>query len=131
MLDVKKLSINTQITLLAVIMVVVSFLFSSFCFFINQYDIPLGILLGGISSIIPYALFSIKEDKMSKQRSIKYTIIIIIIMSILHVSVLVLSAVLTYVMHIKLFNLFATFGAIFIGVISNVSVNLLQGRING
>lgn len=131
MLDVKKLSTNTQITLLAVIMVVVSFLFSSFCFFINQYDIPLGILLGGISSIIPYVLFSIKEDKMSKQRSIKYTIIIIIIMSILHVSVLVLSAVLTYVMHIKLFNLFATFGAIFIGVISNVSVNLLQGRING
>lgn len=131
MLDVKKLSTNTQITLLTVIMVVVSFLFSSFCFFINQYDIPLGILLGGISSIIPYALFSIKEDKMSKQRSIKYTIIIIIIMSILHVSVLVLSAVLTYVMHIKLFNLFATFGAIFIGVISNVSVNLLQGRING
>ena len=131
MLDVKKLSTNTQITLLAVIMVVVSFLFSSFCFFINQYDIPLGILLGGISSIIPYVLFSIKEDKMSKQRSIKYTIIIIIIMSILHVSVLVLSAVLTYVIHIKLFNLFATFGAIFIGVISNVSVNLLQGRING
>ena len=128
MTKIREFSTNKKIALSATVIVTISFLISSFCFFINQYDIPLGILLGGVSSIIPYVLFSINEDGMSKRHSICYTIVIIIIMGVLHVFVLVLSAILTYVAHIKLFNLFATFGAIFIGVISNVIINIFDGR---
>lgn len=91
-------------------------------------DIPLGILLGGISSIIPYILFSFKENKISNKRLIRYTIAIILLMSVLHIAALVLAFILTYVCHIHLFNIFATFGAIFIGVISNVIINIIDGR---
>lgn len=122
------LSINKQIVLLSSVITFFCFLISSFCFFINHMDIPLGILLGGISSIIPYILFSIKENKISNKRLIRYTIAIIILMSVLHIAALVLAFILTYVCHIHLFNIFATFGAIFIGVISNVIINIIDGR---
>lgn len=122
------LSLSKQTAILSFIILILAFVSTIFCFFIGHRDIPLGILLGGTVSIIPYLLFSYKEDTLSPRRSMKFAIIIIILMSVLHIIALVLAALLTFVAKVQIFNLFATFGGIFIGLISNVIVNIIDGR---
>lgn len=125
---ISQLSISKQTVVISSIITIIAFLTSTFCFFLGWFDIPLGILFGGFISTIPYVLFAYKEDTMSPNRNIKYTIVVIIIMTLLHILALVISCVLTYIVHIKLFNVFATFGGIFIGLTSNIIANILDGR---
>lgn len=93
-----------------------------------MWDVPLGILLGGISAIIPYVILTYKEDILSPRRSMRLSIVVVIIMFLLHAGALIISALVTYVANVQLFNVFSTFGGIFIGLISNVIVNIIDGR---
>ena len=124
------LSTSKKTLLIAISLLVVALCASAFCFFVGYSDIPLGIALGGTSSIIPYILFSYKEDRMSYRRSMRFTIFVIILMSVLHILALVIAAILTYVVKVNIFNIFATFGAIFIGLIANIITHVIEGRRN-
>jgi hypothetical protein len=122
------LSINKQTIILSLVILFFAILCTVFCFFINLWDVPLGILLGGISAIIPYVILTYKEDILSPRRSMRLSIVVVIIMFLLHAGALITSALVTYVAKVQLFNVFSTFGGIFIGLISNVIVNIIDGR---
>lgn len=74
-------------------------------FFFNLKEVPLGILLGGIYSSLYFILLSKLEKK-----SIKATIVVLIIKFVLFAGIMVLVGFMYYVWEIKLFNLFALAG---------------------
>ena len=97
--------------------------------FINKHqDIPLGLLLGGLCGGIPLALFSLFNKKEENSRSLKFTIIIIVIRFLLVGGTLVLSGFLYYKQGIKIFNLFATLGGYVLSTICLAIVLLISKK---
>ena len=121
-------SLYVKTAIISSIIVVSLFLITSFLFFIGYQDIPLGILLGGSVSSLSMYIFSIKENSPDHKFVIRLTIFFIILMSILHAGALILAGTLYYVANLHIFNLFSTFGALFIGLIVLVILNLKQKK---
>jgi len=121
------LSILWKTTIITTLITIVVFL----CFIpfniIGQIDIAFGVLLGGASGAISFLLFSLTEKKEGTKGG-AITIVLIIVMSLLHIGVLVLSALLSYMANVKIFNIFSTFGSIFIAPITFVIVNLTDKK---
>ncbi len=124
----KKLSLVKKATILASLITIGAFLICIPFFFFNLHEIPLGILLGGVGCIISLSLFTIKEKSLDNHTLMIVTIINIVMMSVIHILVLLLAGLLYYLADIHLFNLYATFGASFIGLISLIIVALLTRR---
>ena len=125
---IKKLSLVKKSLLLSILITILAFVFTIPLFFFNLLEIPLGILLGGIGCIISLSLFTIKENSLDKHSLMILTIINIVLMSIIHDSCLILAGCLYYLCDLHIFNVFATFGASFIGLLSLVIISLISKK---
>lgn len=128
MKKIRQLSILKQVAIYTTIATLVLFVGTSVCFWFNLMEIPLGILLGGVGSSLSFAIFTIKENSLSDRLLMKLTILCVIIMALIHISTIVLAGCLYYVADLHIFNLFATFGASFIGLIVFVTLSLIQKK---
>ncbi len=120
----KTRSILQKTVIISSIVVVAAFVATFFLFFLGLMEIPLGILLGGGASTGAMALYLIDENSPNHKKAIRVTIVSIILSSLIHISALVLAAVLYYVANLHIFNIFATFGSIFVGQIVYIILNL-------
>jgi hypothetical protein len=96
-------------------------------FFFNLMEVPLGLLFGGLASTFAFFLFAITEKIKDQKLSLYVTIILIVVMSLIHASALIASGVIYYNAGLHIFNIFATFGGLFIGLIVHV-VLVLKSR---
>ena len=122
-----------QISLIiSLVVILVAFAATFFLFFQNLKEIPLGILFGGSCSILSMALFLIGEHSPNHKKVIRRTIRCIVYMALIHTFALTLAGVLYYVCHLRIFNIFATFGSIFVAQIAYAIVNLFhKDEVNG
>ena len=98
--------------------IIVAALITMIPLFIKHYqEIPLGILLGGLIGGIPLLLFSLFQKNEENHKSLRLTIVILIIRIVLISGVLFLVGYLYYQRNIKLFNIFATAGGYLLSTI--------------
>lgn len=112
-----KLDISFQTALVSTIALAIIMAGTSFLFWMNLTEIPLGILLGCGTGIISYVIFgiiSLKEKEGAKPvGSIAVTIVRFLLIAV----VIFLSAWLYYNQGIKLFNVIAVAGGYLIPII--------------
>lgn len=126
MKKIRQLSICKQVTIISFLTTLFIFLITSFCFFIDLKEVPLGILLGGFGSSLSFSLFTIKENIDNHQFLMKLSILFVIIMSLIHASTIIIAACLYYLAGLHIFNVFATFGSSFIGTLCFAVLTLTE-----
>ena len=124
----KKLNNSYKTAIFTAIGALIGFVATIFCFFINLMEVPLGILLGGITFSTISFFTGVAETKDEKNVESKRTIIMIIIKFALSIALIVLLAVLYYKVGFKVFNLFAFIGVYTLNTIVTVIVYLISKK---
>lgn len=96
-------------------------------FFFGLMEIPQGIALGGGVSVATYLLLGLFNNKDKPNKSMVWTIIILVIRFLIIGGILVLVGWLYYVKGVKAFNIFAVMGGYFISIIIHL-ILLRKGR---
>lgn len=125
------LSLTKKTVVISSAVVLFTFLLTIPLFFSGLMEIPLGILLGGGASVFSFLLFVFAENIKDIKKSMSVTIILIILMSFIHGAALVTSAILYYMFNLHIFNIFATFGSLFIGLVVHVVLSFIPEKQNG
>ncbi len=113
----KSLERNLRVALFITVATLVAFLGSIYCFFVSYAEIPLGILLGGVTMSLLHLLNHIFLRLDTRNGTIKFTLIGIIVRYVVLVGLLVLLAFTYYYWKVRLFNLYAFVGAYTLGFI--------------
>lgn len=125
------LSLTKKTVVISLAVVLFAFVLTTPLFFNNLMEVPLGILLGGGASVLSFLLFAFAENIKDIKKSMSVTIILIILMSFIHGAALIISAALYYALNIHVFNIFATFGSLFIGLVVHVALSFIPEKQNG
>lgn len=125
------LSLVRKTVIISLMIIFLAFLLTIPLFFNNLMEIPLGIVLGGGASVFSFALFAFTENIKNQKKSMSITIMLIVFMSIIHGLALTTSAVLYYAFNLHIFNVFATFSSLFIGLLVHVVLSFLPEKNNG
>ena len=123
-----KLSSSFKTAILSSIVIVVVFLGLIFGYFINQPDLPNGILAGGLLGSISYLLIGIAERIDEKKRLPIWTIVFTIIRFLLIAGLVVISALLQFKFGYKVMNVFTVLGGYFITLIIYIVISLKEKR---
>ena len=90
------------------------------CFFFKLMEIPQGIALGGMVSVIIYLLLGLFNNPDKPKKSMVVTTVIIIIRLLVIAGILFLVGWLYYGLGFKAFNIFAVMGGYFIPLAVNI-----------
>ena len=123
-----KLSISFKTALISLVVIVVIFLGMVFGYFINQPDLPNGILAGGILGSLSYLLIGIAERIDETKRLPIWTIVFTIIRFILIAGLVVVSALLQFKLGYKVMNVFTVVGGYSVTLIIYIIVSLVEKK---
>ena len=123
-----KLSSSFKTALLSLLVTVVAFLGLLFGYFINQPDLPNGVLAGGLLGSISYLSIGIAERIDEKKRLPVWTIIFTVIRFILIATLVVVSAYLQFKLGYKVMNVFAVVGGYAISLIIYIVISLIEKK---
>ena len=123
-----KLSSSFKTALLSLLVTVVAFLGLLFGYFINQPDLPNGVLAGGLLGSISYLLIGIAERIDEKNRLPVWTIVFTVIRFVLIAALVVVSALLQFKLGYKVMNVFAVVGGYAISLIIYIVISLIEKK---
>ena len=123
-----KLSSSFKTALLSLLVTIVIFFGLIFGYFINQPDLPNGVLAGGILGSISYLLIGIAERIDEKKHVPLWTIIFTVIRFILIAALVVISAYLQFKLGYKVMNVFAVVGGYAISLIIYIMISLIEKK---
>ena len=109
-----RLKFEYQIAFWSLIAILGLFLLTIPCFFFSLMEIPQGILLGGMVGALVYIFLGLFNNENNPKKSLKITVVIIIIKFLVIAGVLFLVGWLYYGLGFKAFNIFAVMGGYFI-----------------
>ena len=121
-----KLSSSFKTAVLSLLVTIVIFLGLIFGYFINQPDLPNGILAGGLLGSLSYLLIGIAERIDEKKRLPIWTIVFTIIRFILIAALVAVSAYLQFKLGYKVMNVFTVVGGYAISLIIYIVITLLD-----
>ena len=120
-----KLNLFYKIAIISFVVLLVIEAILSFLFFIGYSEVPLGIALGSLVSIICYLLTGIVDSK--KRRNTNMVILVIFLRLLICAGLIVLTAILYYRLDFKYFNVLATAGG-FLLPLATLCLYLLINR---
>ena len=123
-----KLSSSFKTAVLSLLVTIVIFLGLIFGYFINQPDLPNGILAGGLLGSLSYLLIGIAEKIDEKKRLPIWTIVFTIIRFILIAALVAVSAYLQFKLGYKVMNVFTVVGGYAISLIIYIVITLLEKK---
>ena len=123
-----KLSGSFKTAVLSLLVTIIIFLGLIFGYFINQPDLPNGVLAGGLLGSISYLLIGIAEKIDEKKRLPIWTIIFTVIRFILIAALVVISAYLQFKLGYKAMNVFAVVGGYAISLIICIVISLIEKK---
>ena len=123
-----KLSSSFKTAVLSLLVTIVIFLGLIFGYFINQPDLPNGILAGGLLGSLSYLLIGIAERIDEKKRLPIWTIVFTIIRFILIAALVAVSAYLQFKLGYKVMNVFTVVGGYAISLIIYIVITLLEKK---
>lgn len=103
---IKNLNVNYKAAIWTLIITLILFVLISPCFLFSMFDIPLGLLLGGIVGSIFHFLYGISEKQDLKMKKPVFAIIVTFSRLIILLGLLFLLGYLQFGKHIKIFNVF-------------------------
>ena len=116
-----------KIGLFTFVVTLIGFLATSFLIFMNSLiEVPLGIALGGTFFGSLSLISGLMEEKDDKEKTNKFSIIIIILRFLLSIALIVGVALLYYLADIKVFNLFAVVAMYTVNVIITIVIYLIN-----
>jgi len=125
MKKLKELSTMWLVTIISAFVTVISALIT-IPFKVNApLEITFGILLGGLTSSLCFLFYALTEN-IKGEKAIKVTITLIAVSTLLHAGAIILAALLYFKAQVYIFNVFATFGSVFIGLIVLIIVSLAR-----
>ena len=123
-----KLSSSFKTAVLSLCVTVIAFLGMIFGYFINQPDLPNGILAGGLLGSLSYLLIGIAERIDEKKCLPIWVIIFTIIRFLLIATLVVVSALLQFKFGYRVMNVFTVLGGYLITLIIYIVICLLEKR---
>ena len=123
-----KLSNSFKTAVLSLLVTIIVFLGLIFGYFINQPDLPNGILAGGLLGSLSYLLIGIAEKIDEKKRLPIWTIVFTIIRFILIAALVAVSAYLQFKLGYKVMNVFTVVGGYAISLIIYIVITLLEKK---
>ena len=125
---VNTLSSSFKATVLSLLVTVIVFLGLLFGYFINQPDLPNGVLAGGMLGSVSYLLVGIADKIDEKKRVPVWTIIFTVFRFILIAALVVVSALLQFKLGYKVMNVFTVLGGYFITLIIYIVISLKEKK---
>ena len=122
------LSTSFKVALLSLLIVMLAFLGLVFGYFINQPDLPNGVLAGGSLGSLSYLILGIVERIDEKRQTPLWTIIFTIIRFILIGALLVVAALLQFKYGYKVMNIFTVLSGYLISLIAYIIVLVLEKK---
>lgn len=114
--------------LLSLIVTVVVFLGMLFGYFINQPDLPNGVLAGGLLGSLSYLLIGIAERIDEKKRLPIWAIVFTVIRFLLIATLVIVSALLQFKLGYKVMNVFTVLGGYFITLIIYIVISVIEKK---
>ena len=123
-----ELSNTYKTALISTFVTIIAYLSLVFAYFINQNDLPNGLIVGGLLGSLSYLVLGLveKEDK-NRQKPI-WTIIVTIIRYLLIGGLIALSTYLQFKTDYKIFNVFTVLGGYFISLIVYIVIVLIERK---
>lgn len=115
-----KLKLEYQIVFWSLITVLGLFILTIPCFFFSLMEIPQGIALGGLVGVIIYLFLGLFNNPEKPMKSMKITIVILVVKLLIITGILFLVGLLYYGLGFKAFNIFAVMGGYFIPLAVNI-----------
>ena len=122
----RQLKIEYQIALWSLIVISGLILALIPCFFFSLMEIPQGIALGGIVSIIIYVFLGLFEKNEDPKKSLIIAAIMIAVRLLVIGGILFLAGWLYYNQGLKAFNIFAVTGGYLIPIVINIILVLVR-----
>ena len=122
------LSTSFKVALLSLLIVMLAFLGLMFGYFVNQPDLPNGVLAGGLLGSLSYLILGIVERIDEKRQTPLWTIVFTIIRFILIGALLLVAALLQFKYGYKAMNVFAVLGGYLISLIAYIIVLVLEKK---
>ncbi len=122
----RQLKIEYQIALWSLIVISGLVLALIPCFFFSLMEIPQGIALGGIVSIIIYVFLGLFEKSEDPKKSLIIAAIMIAVRLLVIGGILFLAGWLYYNQGLKAFNIFAVTGGYLIPIVINIILVLVR-----
>ena len=122
----RQLKIEYQIALWSLIVISGLVLVLIPCFFFSLMEIPQGIALGGIVSIIIYVFLGLFEKNEDPKKSLIIAAIMIAVRLLVIGGILFLAGWLYYNQGLKAFNIFAVTGGYLIPIVINIILVLVR-----
>lgn len=122
----RQLKIEYQIALWSIIVISGLVLALIPCFFFSLMEIPQGIALGGIVSIIIYVFLGLFEKSEDPKKSLIIAAIMIAVRLLVIGGILFLAGWLYYNQGLRAFNIFAVTGGYLIPIVINIILVLVR-----
>ena len=123
-----ELSLLFKVSILSLIVTIVGLLALLFGYFINQPDLPNGLLAGGFLGSLSYLLLGIAERIDEKKKTPVWTIVFTIIRFVLIGSLLVVAALLQFKYGYKAINVFTVLGGYMISLVVYIILMSLEKK---
>ena len=115
-----KLKIEYRVVVWSLIVIASIMILTIPLFFFSLMEIPQGIALGGVVSVIIYIFLGLFNNQDQIKKSVTITIVIIVIKSIVITGLLFLVGWLYYGIGFKAFNIFAVAGGYLIPLVTHI-----------
>ena len=121
-----KLSNNYKTALFSLIVVIIAFLGLLFGYFVNQPDLPNGLLAGGLLGVVSYFLLGLVDKADEEKEKPVWSIVFTIVRYICIAGLIVVSALLQYKYSLKVMNPFTVLGGYIISLITYIIILLVE-----
>lgn len=123
-----KLSSSFKVAIISALLTVIAFLALMFGYFVNQPDLPNGVLAGGALGSLTYLLLGIVARFDDDRKLPILTIVVTVVRFILIAALLLVAALLQYQYEYKVMNVFAVLGGYIISLIVYIVILLIEKK---
>lgn len=123
-----KLSSSFKVAIISALLTVIAFLGLLFGYFINQPDLPNGVLAGGALGSLTYLILGIVEKFDEERRIPILTIVVTVVRFLLIAALLLVAALLQYQYGYKVMNVFTVLGGYIISLIVYIVILLIEKK---
>ena len=123
-----KLSNSFKVALISALITVIAFLVMVFGYFIDQPDLPNGVLAGGLLGSITYLILGMVERFDEKRKVLVLTIVLTIVRFLLIGALLLVAALLQYQYELKVMNVFTVLGGYIISLLVYIVIMLIEKK---
>lgn len=124
----EKYTNSTKVAFYIVLVSACVFILMIPCFFFSLKDIPLGVLLGGVTISLTYSLEGIAEKSDNKRGTFVFTIVTIAVKLLITAGILVVICFMYYRWGLPIFNPFAYVGIYTLALIINIIVHIKERK---